>query len=628
MGVDGRQDIAPTLLPGPHTPRLSNPDPYISIPPTSQQTNDRVDTVKRIRNLRPKNAAKAGETDEVKENLDFISLGMIPETEPKRNAPENAHDIPLQTQTGWGRVDPILRQRRTRRGMVRRRCQIASKLGSRYKRDGSVIKEWRPQSQETGTPWLESTPPFLPIEYQLDYEILSFYNWVKPQEFENIVRRDLVERLRAAFQTRYPGIEIHAFGSFASGVYLSTADIDLVLLSDSVRHTGVRAFGEKTGELHAISDFLESIHIAVPDSIECVAHARVPIVKFVDSLTGLRVDMSFDNNSGLIANETFQVWKEEFPIIPVILSVVKLFLLIRGLNEVRTGGLGGFSITCLVTSFLQHLPKQHMQPTLGSSLMDFFSFYGDKFRYDQVAICLNPPGYFSKKSFGNPNRLTIEDPNDMYNDISSGARATDLIFRTFAGAHTTLKNCLESLTSVQGPNKSILGSIIAANFDRYTEQRNQLHRVFVTEERFAEHRMSPSPPSESWHVSGVRSAPPALPVGLPNTRLPPVTPEQRPRSDGTFKPKFTRAEAEDIPDEYSSETKLVKPRKSQGGPQARGWRAARLKRLRPDLKNLPSSLTIKQALQHGGYATKGEMKRDLNLRERKQATTRVDSFQL
>ncbi|KAJ5535572.1 hypothetical protein N7513_008758 [Penicillium frequentans] len=473
MSVDGLQDTSLISLPGPHTPRWSNPDPYTSIPPASQQTNDRVDIVKLIRNSRPDNAAKAGETNEVKENLDFISLGMVSESEPHRNAPENALNIPLQRQTDGESISPVPRERRIRRGTVKYRSRNASKLGSRYNRDGSVIKEWRPLSQETGTPWLGSTPPSLPIKFQLDYEILSFYNWAKPQDFENIVRRDLVERLKAAFHSRYSGIEIHAFGSFASGVHLSTADIDLVLLSDSFRHTGVRSFGEKKGELYAISDFLKSIYIAVPDSIECFAYARVPIVKFVDSLTGLCVDMSFDNNSGLIVAETFQ-----------------------------------------------HLSKQPTQATLGSILMDFFNFYGDKFRYDQVAICLNPPGYFSKKSFGNPNRLTIEDPNDTYNDISSGARATDLIFRTFAGAHTTLKNCLESLTSIQSPNKSILGSIIAANFDRYTEQRNQLRRVFVTEERFAKHRMSPSPPSESWHVSAVHSAPPPLPIGLPNTQPP------------------------------------------------------------------------------------------------------------
>ncbi|KAJ5544329.1 hypothetical protein N7513_007140 [Penicillium frequentans] len=247
MSVDGLQDTPPISLPGPHTPRWSNPDPYTSIPPTSQQTNERVDIVKLIRNSRPDNAAETGETDEVKENLDFIALGMIPETELERNAPENDLDIPLQSQTGRGSIGPVSMRSRIRRGRVKRRSRNTRKLGSRYKRDGSVIKKWRPQSQETGTPWLESTPPSLPIKFQLDYEILSFYNWVKPQDFENIVRRDLVERLKAAFQSRYAGIEIHIFGSFASGVHLSTADIDLVLLSDSFRHTGVRSFGEKKG---------------------------------------------------------------------------------------------------------------------------------------------------------------------------------------------------------------------------------------------------------------------------------------------------------------------------------------------------------------------------------------------
>ena len=169
-----------------------------------------------------------------------------------------------------------------------------------------------------------------------------------------------------------------------------------MLLSDKFRRTGMCSFGERKGKINAISDFLESTNIAVSDSIECVAHARVPILKFVDRVTGLRVDLSFDNNSGLIANETFQTWKEQFPIMPAILLVVKQFLLIRGLNEVRTGGLGGFSVTCLVTSLLQHLPKGHMQLNAGSILMEFFNFYGNKFQYNQVAICLDPPGYFSK----------------------------------------------------------------------------------------------------------------------------------------------------------------------------------------------------------------------------------------
>lgn len=136
--------------------------------------------------------------------------------------------------------------------------------------------------------------------------------------------------------------------------------------------------------------------MVAPNSIEVIAHARVPILKFVDKYTGIRVDMSFDNDSGLVANETFHNWKAEYPAMPVIVAVVKQFLLLRGLNEVPTGGLGGFSITCIVTSLLQHMPHGHVEQNLGSILLEFFDFYGNFFDYENVGIRLNPPGYFNK----------------------------------------------------------------------------------------------------------------------------------------------------------------------------------------------------------------------------------------
>jgi hypothetical protein len=114
--------------------------------------------------------------------------------------------------------------------------------------------------------------------------------------------------LDTAFQNRYGGIEIHAFGSFGSGIYLSTADIDLVLLSDTVRRTGVRSLGERKGHIHAISGFLKSTNIAVPNSIECIAHARVPILKFVDRVTGLRVFAALDHSTGYYAMISLNKW--------------------------------------------------------------------------------------------------------------------------------------------------------------------------------------------------------------------------------------------------------------------------------------------------------------------------------
>lgn len=276
---------------------------------------------------------------------------------------------------------------------------------SRYYPDASVLDEWRVHHSQLGTPWVTLMPPTLHPGTRLHNEIVSFFHWVKPNSFEQVVREDLVARLQSAFSRRYYGVQVRAFGSFASGMYLPTADIDLVLLSSNFMRTGVKTFGERKGQIYAYSAFLRSTEIAVPGSIETIAHARVPILKFVDKLTGLRVDLSFDNDSGLIANRTFQQWKSEYPAMLPIVSIIKQFLLLRGLNEVATGGLGGLSITCLVTSLLQHLPHGHLEPNLGSVLMDFFDFYGNHLDYEKVGIRLNPPGYFNKVGFDSRNKV-------------------------------------------------------------------------------------------------------------------------------------------------------------------------------------------------------------------------------
>ena len=233
---------------------------------------------------------------------------------------------------------------------------------------------------------------------RLHNEILDFYHWVKPRPFENIVRDDLISRLQSLFQNRFPGCQLHSFGSFACGLYLPVADMDLVLLSRQFIRSGKKTVCQKPRDIYSLAGYIKNADIAVPGSILSIPHARVPIVKFNDRLTGLRVDLSFDNTSGIAANNTFQLWKTQFPIMPVIVSVIKQFLLLRGLNEVPTGGLGGFSIICLVTSLLQHLPLGTSDPNLGSVLMDFFDFYGNQLDVRSVGIQLEPPGYFNKVS--------------------------------------------------------------------------------------------------------------------------------------------------------------------------------------------------------------------------------------
>ena len=431
---------------------------------------------------------------------------------------------------------------------------------------------------------------------------------MRPQPYEHAIRSDLVSRLQSAFQSRYYGAEVRAFGSFASGVYLPTADIDLVLLSTTFIRRGVKSFCEKRGQIYVFAAFLKTLDIAVPNSIETIAQARVPILKFVDKLTGLKVDLSFDNDSGILANWTFQKWKSEHPAMPVIVSIIKQFLMLRGLNEVPTGGLGGFSIICLVTSLLQHLPHGHMEPNLGSMLMDFFDFYGNQFDYGYIGIRMDPPGYFDKvieihrplyidfllmldaqRIYGiyqenHHRRLTIEDPNNRDNDVSGGTKEIPLIFQCFSDAYQALKGRLTFAAMSGSTNTCFLGAIVSANYREYIDLRKHLRNIFENDPRFASHRLAPPPP------------PPSMPA--PEDHIPPPPPQD-------------------------PSQRATKPQRRM---QASLDRAARLKLLRPDIQNIPNSIRNSDALILGGYSSQAEMDNDLNAREMEFSVSRKTRY--
>jgi non-canonical poly(A) RNA polymerase PAPD5/7 len=156
-------------------------------------------------------------------------------------------------------------------------------------------------------------------------------------------------------------------------------------------------------ELVKFESFLTRCNLQMPYKSEIIPKAKVPLVKYVDKVTGLKVDVSFENDTGLIANRTFQEWKATFPVMPILVTLIKHLLAMRGLNEPVNGGIGGFSVTCLVVSLLQNMPQVQsgsMNPEhhLGEILMEFLDLYGNQFNYATTAIQLNPPGYIPKVS--------------------------------------------------------------------------------------------------------------------------------------------------------------------------------------------------------------------------------------
>ena len=281
-------------------------------------------------------------------------------------------------------------------------------------------------------------------------------------------------------------VEIYCFGSFAAGLYLPTADMDLVAVSPMFLSKGAKTYCQTPRKIHALGRYLETCGIAAPGTVSPVTRAKVPIVKFTDKKTGIKVDISFENKSGLVANATFHNWKVRYPAMPVIVVLIKQLLAMRDLNEVFTGGLGGFSIICLVVSMMQMMPEiqsgsMDPQQHYGDLLLNFLDLYGSKLDIRTTGIEMNPPGYFDK--IGNPRQmqnletLTIIDPNRADNDISGGSRNIESVLSCFHSAHAEIQRRLAQIHSGYDIEDSILGRILGGNYSPFIRQRNNFSLI-------------------------------------------------------------------------------------------------------------------------------------------------------
>lgn len=188
-------------------------------------------------------------------------------------------------------------------------------------------------------------------------------------------------------------------------------------------------------------------------NIQVIARAKVPIIKFVCTYGHFNVDISINQANGLQAARLVNRWLVKQPAVRPLVMVVKQFLQQRALSEVFTGGLGSYSITLLVISFLQLHPKLQRaemaaSKNLGTLLMEFLELYGKNFGYDECIVSVRGRGgYYNKRQRGwsdarKPFMLSVEDPHDVTNDISKGSFAIISVRSALGGAFDILHAAL------------------------------------------------------------------------------------------------------------------------------------------------------------------------------------------
>ncbi|RUS11123.1 hypothetical protein BC937DRAFT_87961, partial [Endogone sp. FLAS-F59071] len=156
--------------------------------------------------------------------------------------------------------------------------------------------------------------------------------------------------------------------------------------------------------LHQLASALHNSGVAQAQSLQIIEKAKVPIIKFIETVTRIHVDVSFNLTTGIASARISKRLLRSAPALRPLTMVMKHFLHQRGLNQVFSGGLGSYSVMCMIMSFLQVHPKVvsgeiKAEHNLGVLLIEFFELYGKLFNYENVGIRIdNAGGYYPKVS--------------------------------------------------------------------------------------------------------------------------------------------------------------------------------------------------------------------------------------
>ncbi|KAF5372800.1 hypothetical protein D9757_011118 [Collybiopsis confluens] len=388
---------------------------------------------------------------------------------------------------------------RRKRARYRSRSRSRSRERDRKGRDRTPEREWdrgkrrdsdrsrrRHEQPLSGgrnkkLPWLQGVDLLA-----LHKEVEAFTNWISPSPVEDEIRGLLVDRIKSAVMSKFSDAQVFPFGSYATKLYLPTGDIDLVILSETMRVT------DKHLVLRSLAEVIKRNGIA--NHVSIIAKARVPIVKFVTSIGHIPVDISVNQGNGTVGADVVNGFLRDMSTsltfssstlptsadtaisttsrsgittpspspthkgslaLRALVLITKTFLSQRQMNEVYTGGLGSYSIVSLAISFLQMHPKIRRGEIEPDKNLGWNVFWEEEEGVGEESSGFGGGwgrnGGRGGGGFGGGGyvgMLSIEDPIDISNDISSGSYGFPKVRTTFAGAYHILTTTAYSKAGV------------------------------------------------------------------------------------------------------------------------------------------------------------------------------------
>ena len=180
-----------------------------------------------------------------------------------------------------------------------------------------------------------------PKTEDLTKDILKF---VSEQEVSKSVteRKDgIIKHLKRRFDIKFRGSKLTTFGSSMSGLGLRNGDVDLCL----------EFKGEKPKKvLNKIARMLREDGM---EDVTLIAHAKVPIVKFIDQRSKIPIDISINNSLAIYNTKLLKAYTDYDSRVRPFVLAIKQWALHRGICNAAYGTFSSYAWTLIALQSLQ-----------------------------------------------------------------------------------------------------------------------------------------------------------------------------------------------------------------------------------------------------------------------------------
>uniref|UniRef100_A0A671L0B2 RNA uridylyltransferase n=1 Tax=Sinocyclocheilus anshuiensis TaxID=1608454 RepID=A0A671L0B2_9TELE len=294
-----------------------------------------------------------------------------------------------------------------------------------------------------------------------------------PDDVEVKVREHILQDFETFLRCQVPGAKLVLFGSSKNGFGFKQSDLDICMtLEDQDTAEGL----DSMAVIESLAKALRKHHSL--RNILPITTAKVPIVKFYHTKTGLEGDISLYNTLALHNTQLLASYAAIDARVKILCYVMKVFAKVCDIGDASRGSLSSYAYTLMVLYFLQQrsppvipvLQEMYVGEKKPVVLVDgwdvhFFSdlknlhkywpgykknkesvgqlwfgllqFYTETFDFKETVVCIRrkePLTTFKKQ--WTSKHLAIEDPFDLSHNLGAGLsrRMASFILKAFINA--------------------------------------------------------------------------------------------------------------------------------------------------------------------------------------------------